>query len=309
MATVTSGRRPFPALVIVSLLFLLCLYPGQAWVAHFFPRLAGLATIDPGLIIMGSPFRLLFSIDLNLLPLQFFPLYAIILAIYCISRHQPFGRNVLQRFTAVISGVFFLVVCTATGALISYVLVDQLPVPTQNKMAAFGITADIHLPFLGYRTNPLRGDILSLLGFLAGLAILIVKISSNPLSRRPIRLTREQRMTPYQRMLQERRQQSSPSFIPEAHATYAPGNAPSFEHIPVSSNTPSFERLPVSSNAPSFERLPVSGNAPSFEHHPVSADATDYVDTPVLPRKAWLHCCNQPLQSLEPEAVNYRPLG
>jgi len=238
MAAFTGRRRPFPALVIVSLLFLFCLYPGQAWMAHFFPRLAGLATIDPGLIILGTPFRIPFSIDLNLLPILFLFLYAIIVIIYSISRHQPIGRNVLQRCAAVISGIFFLVVCTAIGGLISYLLIDLLPARAQNSIAAVGISADIHLPFLGYTTNSLHGNILSLIGFLAGLVLFIVKVTHNPSSRRPTPLTREQRMTPYKKMLQERRRPAPP----------------------------------LSSNE-------------------------------------YLHCRNQPLQTLTPEAVNYRPLG
>jgi hypothetical protein len=225
--------------------------------AKFLPRLAGLATIDPGLIILGNPLRLLFSIDLILLPILFTFLYSTIVLIYCISHHRPFSRSVVQRVAAVLSGTFFLVTCTAIGALVSYILIDQLPASTQKGFAAAGISADIHLRLLGYTTNSLRGNILPLTGFLVGFAILISKVSHNPSSRPTTRLTREQRMTPYQRMLQERRRPSTSLVVGEAE----PPAAHSVEH------------------------------------------------TPARPRVTYLHCRNQPLQTLEPEAVNYRPLG
>lgn len=297
MATSTGRRRPFPALVIVLLLFLLCLYPGQAWMAHFFPRLAGLATIDPGLIILGSPFRLLLSIDLVLVPILFLFLYSVIILINSISQHRSFGRMLLQRVAAVLSGVFFLLVCTAVGSLISYVLVDQLPISTQQKLDTIGINADVHLQFLGYKSNSLHGNILSLLGFLVGLGFFITKVYRNPSPRRSVRLTREQRMTPYQRMLQERRRPASSQYSTPK---------PSFTANSSSSSIPNFASSAIPDDHVSY----IPDHTSTFDRIPVAAATPDYVDqSPTLQRHNYLHCRNQPLQTLEPEAVNYRPLG
>jgi hypothetical protein len=307
-------------LVIVLLLFLFCFYPGQAWMAHFFPRLAGLATIDPGLIIRGSPFRLLISIDLVLVPILFLFLYSVIILIHSISQHQSFGRMLLQRVTAVLSGVFFLLVCTAIGSLISYVFVDQLPVSTQHNIDAIGINADVHLPFLGYKSNSLHGDILSLLGFLVGVAIFITKVYRNPSPRRSVRLTREQRMTPYQRMLQEKRRLASQPARPDLIQTSNPDPAPSLEPDarPSSTPSPSFTASPPPPSIPKFassvipdDHVPyIPDHTSTFDRIPATAETPDYVDQFPAPRRHnYLHCRNQPLQTLEPEAVNYRPLG
>ena len=248
-------------MVIVSLLFLFCLYPGQAWMAHFLPNLAGLASIEPGLIVLGTPFRLLFSIDLVLVPILFVVLYALIISIDSIGHHQSIGRNIFQRFAALLSGVFFFVASISVAALISYVLVDQLPARAQNSISAVCITAVLHLPFLGYPANTLQGNILSLLGLLVGIVLFITRVARESRHRRSTPLTRQQRITPYQRMLYEKRRPGNQTLIPDPSAPSVP------------------------------------------EHH------ASLIPDPAAPVPKFLLCRNQPLQTLEPEAVNYRPLG
>ena len=247
--------------------------------AHLFPHLAGLATIDPGLTVLENPIRLLFSIDMILVPLLFLALYAIIILIYNISRHQPIAGDLFRRSASVISGVFFLVVCTAIGGLISYVLVDKLPGRIQHSIAIVGIDADIHFPNIGYTSNSLHGNILSMVGFIVGLVLFISKVTRDPQTRRATPLTREQKMSPYQRMQQEKRRPVTPSHIPDNHASYLPDN-----HSPY---------LP-DKHSP---YLPDN-------HSPYLPDPT-----PTPPPIRHSHCRNQPLASLEPEAVNYRPLS
>ena len=243
MATHSGKKRAFPALAIVPLLFLFCVYPGQQWLAHLLPRLSGVADMDAGLIVLGTPIHPSVSIDLILVPLLFLFLYTTVLLVYTTRQHLPVTLNVTHRLGAIFSGTFFLLLCTAIGGLISYILLEQLPVRVRESVNAVGMNADIRLPFLGYTSNALHGNILSLLGFLVGLVILAGKIGKDPAYRRPTPLTREQRRTPYQRMLEERRRPHVHQFVSD----------------------------------------------PKPGHH--------------------ILCHNQPLHSLQPEAVNYRPLG
>jgi len=212
MATYSGKPGAFPALAIVPLLLVFCLFPGQTWLAHFIPRLSGLATIDPGLIVLDTPIHLPGSIDLVLVPALFLALYTIVLLAFSMSRHLPAGRTVTHRLAAVLSGTFFFLLSVAIGGLISYVLLEQLPDRLQHNINAISVNADVHLPFLGYKTSSLHGNILSLLGLLVGIGIFLVRISRDPRYRRSTPLTREQRMTPYQRMLEERRRPAPPAF-------------------------------------------------------------------------------------------------
>lgn len=235
-------------MLIVSLLLIFCVFPGQGWLARLFPRLSGLATIDPSLTVLDFHPHLPITIDLILVPLLFLVLYTIAILLFSIRQHKPFLGSLGQRVGAVASGTFFWVVCVAAGGLISYLLLDHLPVRARDSINAIAINADVHIPSIGYKTNSLRGNILSLAGFLAGMAIFIGKVGRKPQTRRSTPLTREQRMTPYQRMLQDKR--AAPNHY--------------------------------QSSAPPVLRRVTSANRP---------------------------CRSEPLLSLQPEAVNYRPLG
>jgi hypothetical protein len=65
--------------------------------------------------------------------------------------------------------------------------------------------ADIHLSYPGYENIHLRGSTVLLVCFAIGMVICIRKIKKEPGRQQAGRLTREQRMTPYERMIQEKR--------------------------------------------------------------------------------------------------------
>jgi hypothetical protein len=91
--------------------------------------------------------------------------------------------------------------CVLLGGLIYYLAQDHLPEQVKTGINSLGFIADIHLPYPGHETIYLRGSLVLLVCFIIGLIICIRKIRKEPATG----LTREQRMTPYQRMLQEKR--------------------------------------------------------------------------------------------------------
>lgn len=260
MATHSRGGRRFPALVIVFLLFLACLFPGQYVIADLFPRISGLATINPGLTIFDIPVHLQLTIDLILVPGLFLLAYAIVLLLYPFRQpasagRQPAsaGKQFLPRMGALLAGTFLLLFCTAAGYLLADLLQDHLPREIRNGIDSLGINADIALPLSSYKPIHLRGDIFSLLCLIVGITLFIRKINRNPNIKKATPLTREQRMTPYERMLRERKAQGT---------------------------TPQ--------PAPKSTRQPAANN-------------------PAAKTKTLCH--NEPLLTLEPEAVGYMPMG
>lgn len=209
--TADQGQHPFPAVVIAPLLLVFCVFPAQGLLTRLLPNLSGHATVDPSLIILDMPVRLPFPIDLILVPGLFLLLYMIAILIHTTRHRLPFWPVLAKRFTAMLSGAFFIFFCTAIGCLLSYLIRDHLPDRITKFIGSFGIGAALHLPHAGYPVNPLFGNAIVLFGTLTGLVIAIVKISTDPQTRRSTPLTREQRKTPYQRMLEERRQQQPPS--------------------------------------------------------------------------------------------------
>jgi hypothetical protein len=202
----TGQKRPFPAVAIVSVLGILCLFPGQRWIANLFPGIAGLARIDPGLTILDIPVQIPVSVDLILVPGLFILSYWVVILLYP-SRSGMFSwREAIQRVGAVFAGVFALLLCMASGALISYLSRDYFPRSIRNGIDSLGINADIHLPYAGYQDIHLRGNIILLVCFIIGIAICIRQIKRAPGTRKEVRLTSEQRMTPYERMLREKRE-------------------------------------------------------------------------------------------------------
>jgi hypothetical protein len=203
-----AGRqRPFPALAIVSVLGLLCLFPGQRWIANLLPGIAGLARIDPSLTILDIPVQVHVRIDLILVPGLFLLSYLVVILLYPSRSGTSSWREAPQRVGAVVAGVFALLLCMASGALISYLSRDHLPRPIRNGIDSLGINANIHLPYAGYEDIHLRGNIILLVCFIIGIAICIRQIKKAPGTRKKVvRLTAEQRMTPYERMLREKRQ-------------------------------------------------------------------------------------------------------
>jgi hypothetical protein len=206
----TGQQRPFPAVAIVSVLGLLCLFPGQRLSANLLPGIAGLARIDPSLTILDIPVQIPVRADLILVPGLFILCYLVVILLYP-SRSGMFSlREVIQRVGAVFAGVFAFLLCMASGALISYLSRDYLPKAIRKGNDSLGINADIHLPYAGYEDIHLRGNIILLACFIIGIAICIRQIKRAPGTRKVVQLTSEQRMTPYERMLREKRELEKP---------------------------------------------------------------------------------------------------
>ncbi len=259
MAHQTARQRlqpRFPALITASLLVAVCVFPGQRWLAACLPGLSGRATLDPGLTVFDIPLHLPFPIDLILVPGLFVILYSVAILIYTSRSRLPLWQNLTKRLGAVLTSVFIILICVAIGALLSWLLHHYLPAQLPTGLTSLAVNADLHLPNAGYKTIPLYGDIFSLLGLVIGVVISIRIIRTAPrLRRRTIPLTREQRMTPYQRMLEDRQLQDR-------------------RKEPVNLTT---HKLRRNESSPRYE--PSHGL-----------------------------CRNNPLQSFQPEAVNYRPL-
>jgi hypothetical protein len=192
-----AQQRRFPAVAMVMVLFALCIYPGQVLLTKQFPQIAGLAQFKPGLVFLEIPVELPFVIDLVLAPALFLLIYPLVLLLY------PSCSGIGHRFKAAATGLFTLLCCILTGALIYYLAQGYLTPEVRNGINSMGISADIHLAYPGYETIPLRGSMVLFLCFVIGIIICIRKLRKEP----PTQLTREQRMTPYQRMLQERKMQ------------------------------------------------------------------------------------------------------
>ena len=195
MDVLHGKQRQFPAIAIVLVLLVLCIIPGQLWVAKQFPTIAGRVQINPSLVFLDIPVQLPVAIDMIVVPALFFLIYPLVIIF------SPWRRHVLQRVGAAFAGLFVLLCCTLAGGLIYYLVQDRVTTQALTGINSIGINADIHLP--GYETIPLRGSLIVLVCFMIGLFIFFRKIKKTP----PEGLTREQRMTPYERMLQERRMQ------------------------------------------------------------------------------------------------------
>lgn len=199
-----AGRqRRFPIVAIVFVLFVLCVTASQFWVTRFFPQISGLVQINPSLVFLDIPIQLPVPIDLILVPALFLLSYPIITFFYPSRPGVPFWRQSVHRVRAACMGLFALLLCILAGGLIYYLVQDKLSTQVKNGINSMGIIAEIHLPWPGYEKIHLQGSMILFVCFLIGLAICIRKIRKEP----PAQLTREQRMTPYERMLQEKRLQ------------------------------------------------------------------------------------------------------
>lgn len=264
-------QRPFPTLVIVSALVLFCLFPGQGWIARLLPGIAGVATIDPSLTILDIPVRMPVTIDLVLVAGLFLLGYAVVILLYPSRPGMHSWREALQRIGAVFAGVSALLFCTAIGALISYLVKDHLPKSIRTGIYSLAINADTHVRYVGSGAFHLRGDVIILVCFIIGSAICIHKINKPPRVRKVIRLTREQQMTPYQRMLRERRELNQPRERRELNQ-----RMPRERHE-LNQRTQSERRELNQRMAAEGERVPT-------------------------------RCYNRPVGTIQPDAVNYMPL-
>jgi uncharacterized membrane protein len=290
-------QRSFPAVFIAILLLLICVFPLQGWLTHVFPRISGHATIEPSLAIFEIPIQLPFPIDLILVSGLFIILYSITVLI--------FSAGLRKRLSAVFLGIITIVLCVAAGALISWLIRDHLPNQIREGMRSLAVNAELHLPGTHYPNIHLLGDTLTLLGLIIGIVISIRIISKSPQARVPAkkrtRLTPEQRMTPYQRMLLERRYGTplQPNVGP-----HQPNVSP---HQPnLSAHQPNVSR---------HQPNPIPRQPDPLPSKSVSAYAsptlpqTRVSPIPRHPEPSHGLCRNEPLPSLQPEAVNFRPLG
>lgn len=198
-----AQQRRFPAVTMVVVLLALCIYPGQYLLAKQFPQLAGLAQFKPGLVFLEIPVQLPFVIDLVLTPVLFLLVYPLVMLLY------PSCSGIGYRFKAAITGLFALFCCLLIGGLIYYLAQSYLTNEVRTGINSMGMMADIQLAYPGYENIPLRGSMVLFLCFVIGTIILIRKLRKQP----PTQLTREQRMTPYERMLQERKAKGK-QFVP-----------------------------------------------------------------------------------------------
>lgn len=251
-------------MIIVVVLFLVCLFPGQLWIAHLLPGIAGLATIKANLFIQDVTVPMP-VIDLILVPGLFILIYLLVILTYRGSLGGYVWKEIAQRFWAVFSGLLILLFCVAVGGLIAYLVQDHLPQNVRVGADSLGATTEINLPHSGYKTVHLQGNAIVLICFVVGVVLCIGRIKRAPVIRRTVKLTREQRMTPYQRMLREKRYQGATT--PDRPPTDYRSPSPSTDY-----------------GSPSFDKRSSPGNRSSSL------------------------CHIQPLRTIEPEAVNYRPL-
>ena len=199
-------RRHFPAVAISAVLFLLCIFLGQFWVTKFFPATSGLGLVQikPTLVFMDIPIVAPFAIDLILVTGLFLLIYPLVILLYPSRPGIPSWRQAILRARNAFVGLFALLFCMLAGGYIYYLVKDQLTMQVRNGIDSIGINADIHLPYPGLENIPLRGSLVLFVCFVIGLIICIRKIKKEP-GTQTSRLTREQRMTPYERMIEEKR--------------------------------------------------------------------------------------------------------
>lgn len=190
-----AQQRRFPTVAMVVALLALCIYPGQYLLSKQFPQVAGLAQFKPGLVFLEIPVELPFVIDLVVTPVLFLLVYPLVMLLH------PACSGIGYRLKAAATGLFALFCCLLIGGLIYYLAQGYLTPEVRNGINSMGITADIHLAYRGDEAIPLRGSMILFIGFVIGTIICIKKLRKEP----PKQLTREQRMTPYERMLQEKK--------------------------------------------------------------------------------------------------------
>jgi hypothetical protein len=210
----TDQQKRFPAVAIVAVLFILCVLPGQSYIAQQFPAISGLIQLNPVLVFLDIPVQLPVAIDLLLTPALFMVSYALVILFY------PAGpKRVFFRLRAAFAGFLALMCCMLMGGWVYYLVQDHLSTRVLNGINTLGLNMDIHLPFPDYKTIRLGGSIILFICFITGLWICIRRIRKEP----SIQLTREQRMTPYERIMKEKRmiRQVAPS-IPSRYCSNQP---------------------------------------------------------------------------------------
>ncbi|HSC40502.1 MAG TPA: hypothetical protein VLD19_21615, partial [Chitinophagaceae bacterium] len=164
-------QRPFPAVTIAAVLLLLCIIPGQFWVAKLFPALSGLVRIDPSLVFMDLPIDLPVSIDLVLVPGLFLLIYPIVVLVYPSRPGIPSWQQAVLRARSAFAGLLILLICMLSGGLIYYLVQGYLSRNVRNGIDSMGIMADVHLSYPGYENIHLHGSTVLLVCFITGMVI------------------------------------------------------------------------------------------------------------------------------------------
>jgi len=275
----TGQQRRFPAVPIAAVLFLLCIIPGQFWIAKLVPDIAGLVQINPSLVFLDIPIHFPVAIDLILAPGLFLLVYPLVILIYPSRTGIPSWRQAVQRTRSAFAGLFILLFCVLSGGLIYYLVQDELSRRVRNGINSFGINTDIYLPYPGYETIHLRGSTILFVCFVTGMWICLRKIRKEPGMQKAGQLTREQRMTPYERMMQEKRmkeKQVMQEVQPIQHTQH---------------------------KKKGHKADKISQPAPQAGKHPYQETTRPYRNDPTG------LCCRQPVRTFRPEAVSYMPMS
>lgn len=272
MESATGKSRQFPAVTVASVLLLLCIYPGQLLITQWLPAASGFVQVNPSLIFLDIPIPLPVSIDLLLVMGMFLILYPLVIIFYPSQSGMPSWQLAFQRLQHVVMGFMALICCMLLGGLIYYLVHEYLSEDLRNGINSLGINADIHLSHFGFDTIHLRGSMILLVCFIIGITICIFKIKKDPAKQQAGRLTREQRMTPYKRMMQEKRTMQKAVVKKETHKTTIKNNTLETEKSP---QTGSLAELTIKSSRIMKQQV----------------------------------CYNPPVNSLKPVAVAYMPLG
>src|SRR5258708_17109459 len=113
----TGQQRPFPAVAIVSMLVLLCLFPCQHWIANLFPGISGLARIDTSLTILDIPVRMPVTVDMILVPGLFIFSYMVVILLYPSRSGMSSCREDLKIGGAVFRSGFVFLLFFVPGGL------------------------------------------------------------------------------------------------------------------------------------------------------------------------------------------------
>ncbi|HMH24588.1 MAG TPA: hypothetical protein VK563_22560 [Puia sp.] len=182
MNTLSDQGRSVKAVLVILLIAILL---DKFLIAPAAPSLAGLAAIDPMLVILDIPIGLPFVCGLIPVALIFIFLYGILILPYHSLQNGYAWRMVRARLWTVGTGIIAVPVCVAAGGLIYQVFQDRLPRHIRNAIASFGINMDIYSAIPGYEKIRLRGSMVMLVCFLIGLYIFSKRVRVPGLSRAP----------------------------------------------------------------------------------------------------------------------------
>jgi hypothetical protein len=135
----------------------------KCWISRAFPEVSGLISINPMPVFLDIPVDL--SLTFGLLPVMaFFILFYFAL--------QGSARGLSRAFGAVLAVPGY----TLLGGFVYWLLQEQIPKHARNAIESFGINADLYTAVPGYERIHLRGSMVMLGCFLAGVHICVRKM-------------------------------------------------------------------------------------------------------------------------------------